>query len=70
MNSKQPVDELDEILENWFAQSKEQLKARLLQWGTRQRMNEVGKINMGDVRYPEKRLAELRASLKDGENDE
>lgn len=27
------------------------------------RMNEVGKINMGDVRYPEKRLDELKAQL-------
>lgn len=45
MNSnQQPVDELDEILWNWYTQSKEQLKARLLQWGTRRQLNEAKRM--------------------------
>lgn len=95
----QPVDELTLILYKLRprlmgqeetpaerVEAVEEAKARLLQWGTRQRMNEVGSVMMeytshgktypvttdinGKIQSVEDRYRELQASLKDGGNDD
>lgn len=53
----------------------EQAKARLLQWGTRQRIDELNRYSKMSAidrgfKLRDKRIAELQASLKDGGNDE
>lgn len=54
----------------------EQAKARLLQWGTRQRLDELIWSTGVEYKYDrdrkiiQDRIAELQASLKDGGNDE
>ena len=84
-----PVDELDDILRDLREEDSssfwqdycDELEVRLLQWGTRQRLESVKHLSDYYIRHDgegEHKLAaeiikveaELQASLKDGGNDE